>query len=47
MELQRKQKELVELSGAKDEPDWDADALLQHADMMAQLKERIFSKARE
>ncbi len=46
MELQRKQKEPVELSGAMDEPDWDADALLQHADMMASLKERTFSKAK-
>ncbi len=45
MELQ-KQQQKVEPTEANEQPEWDTDTLLQQADMMAQLREKIFQKAK-
>ncbi len=41
-----KQQQKVEPTEASEQPEWDTDTLLQQADMMAQLKEKIFQKAK-
>ncbi len=45
VELQ-KQQQMVEPTEGSEEPEWDADTLLQQADLIAQLKEKIFKKAK-
>ena len=44
LEMQHKSESLSPEMGM--EPEWDADTILQHAEAMATLKERMFDKAK-